>query len=268
MLRGDDLRTAAAAIVLGIAALGMATMARAQEDVRNFDKTPILVVETGGHHAPVRSLVWQDPFILFSGGEDKVVKVWDFQAGGRLNQTIRPMIWRGPRGAIYAMAISPRPDAQGQSLLAVGGNGVEVSRGDFTVFRVPGLERNPSGEVVKRLVRPPGNNLQTIAHGSSVTGLVFNPAGTILASASNDQTVILWDVARDFARSGSCDATRVPIRALAFSPDGTRLATVGAEGLVVLWDVAQGQPAYPAGDARPDQYRGVQSRRPVHCHRQ
>src|SRR5437763_9056859 len=51
--------------------------AQAQDEVPNFKK-PILMVETGGHHAPVRSLVWQDAFTLLSGGEDKVVKVWDF----------------------------------------------------------------------------------------------------------------------------------------------------------------------------------------------
>ena len=40
------------ATVLGEDALG-------QDEVRNF-KQPILMVETGGSHAPVRSLVWQD----------------------------------------------------------------------------------------------------------------------------------------------------------------------------------------------------------------
>ena len=215
----------------------------AQDEVRNFDKTPILMVETGGHHAPVRSLVWLDPFNLFSGGEDKVVKVWDFQAGGRLSRSIRPVIWRGPRGAIYAMAVSSKPDGQGQLLLAVGGYGVETAGGDLTIFRIPGLVRNPSGEVVKRLVRPPGNNPQAYGHSDTVSGLAFNRDSTILASASRDQTVILWDVTRDFAPIRVLRRHTGPIRALAFSPDGKRLATVGAEGLVVLWDVAQGQPA-------------------------
>jgi len=111
-------------------------MARAQDEVRNF-KNPILMVETGGHHAPVRCLVWQDAFTLLSGGEDKVVKVWDFHDGARLARSIRPMIWRGPAGIIHAMALTPRPDAQGQSLLAVAGFGIEAARGDITVFRVP-----------------------------------------------------------------------------------------------------------------------------------
>ncbi len=234
-------RCAVAVIVSWLAAVGMQPVS-AQDEVRNFHKTPILVVETGGHHAPVRSLIWLDPFKLLSAGEDKVVKVWDFQDGGRLNQTIRPMIWRGPRGAIYAMALTPKPDGQGQSLLAVAGYGIESAGGDLTIYRVPGLVRNPSGDVLKRLVRPPGNNPQAIAHADTVTALSFNPAGTILASASNDRTAILWDVTKDFAAIRALRAHNGPIRALAFSPDGNRLVTTGADGLVVHWNVAEGQP--------------------------
>ena len=233
-------RFAVAAIGAWLMAVGVRPVS-AQDEVRNFHKTPILVVETGGHHAPIRSMIWLDPFKLLSAGEDKVVKVWDFQDGGRLMQSIRPMIWRGPRGAIYAMALTPKPDGQGQSLLAVAGYGVESAGGDLTIFRVPGLVRNPSGDVLKRLVRPAGNNPQVIAHADTVTALSFNPAGTILASASNDRTVILWDVTRDFAPIRALRAQTGAIRALAFSPDGNRLVTGGADGLVVHWNVAQGQ---------------------------
>jgi WD40 repeat protein len=232
-------RLAVAVILSWLATTGVQP-AQAQDEIRNFSKTPILVVETGGHHAPVRSLVWLDPLKLLSGGEDKVVKVWDFQDGGRLTQTIRPMIWRGPRGAIYAMAVSPKSDAQGQSLLAVGGYGIEAAGGDLTIFRVPGLVRHPSGDVLKRLVRPQDNN-QVAAHTGPVSALAFNPAGTVLASASNDRTVILWDVTKDFAPIRVLRAHNGPIRAMAFSPDGTRLVTGGADGLLAHWNVAQGQ---------------------------
>src|SRR5208283_1594719 len=129
-----------AALVLMFLGIGterpIVESALAQDEVRNYRK-PILTVETGGHHARVRSLLWQDNFTLLSGGEDKVVKVWDFHEEPRLARSIRPMIWRGPAGIIYAMAVSPRPDAQGQSFLAVAGFGIEARRGDITVFRIP-----------------------------------------------------------------------------------------------------------------------------------
>ncbi len=215
---------------------------RAQDEVRNF-KMPVLMVETGGHHARVRSLLWQDDLTLLSGGEDKVVKVWDFHEAPRLARSIRPMIWRGPAGIIYAMAVSPRPDAQGQSFLAVAGFGVEARRGDITVFRIPGFVRTSTGEVAARMLPPPLGQPQAIGHRDSVSCMAFDPTGRILASGSADKTIILWNVP-DFrprtvlgGRPG--EGHTLPIRALAFSPDGSRLASGGTDGSLRIWDVAR-----------------------------
>src|SRR5271157_3944766 len=215
---------------LGIGTEGpIVESALAQDEVRNYRK-PILTVETGGHHGRVRSLLWQDDSTLLSGGEDKVVKVWDFHTGGRLARSIRPPIWRGAAGTIYAMALT-RPDSQGQSFLAVGGYGVESRRGDLTIFRVPGVERRPggegripTGEIVARLLSPPENQPQQIGHRNSVFCLAFDPTGRVLASGSMDTTAILWDVPafrpRIVLRGHTSD-----VRVVVFSPDGLRLAT-------------------------------------------
>src|SRR5262245_4028591 len=53
---------ALALVILGPSHPGVRS-ARGQDEVRNFKK-PILTVETGGHHARVRSLAWQDDFTL------------------------------------------------------------------------------------------------------------------------------------------------------------------------------------------------------------
>ena len=223
---------------------------RAQDEVRNF-KIPILTVETGGHHARVRSLLWQDDFTLFSGGEDKVVKAWDFHQEPRLARSIRPMIWRGTRGIIYAMAISPKPDAQGQSFLAVAGFGIESSAGDITVFRVPGLLRAPTGEIAARLLPPPDGD----SHENVVGCLAFDRTGRVLASASGgpNPKIILWNVP-GFQRRAVLQGHTDGVRALAFSPDGSRLASGGADGSLRIWDVAQGVPieALPAIENPPN----------------
>ena len=203
---------------------------------------PILMVETGGHHARVRSLLWQDDFTLLSGGEDKVVKVWDFHEEPRLSRSIRPMIWRGTAGIIYAMAVSPRPDAQGQSFLAVAGYGIEMGRGDITVFRVPGRDRSPTGEVVARMLPPPADQPQAKGHRTAVTCMAFDSTGRVLASGSADSTIILWDVPA-FEPLAVLQGHVGGVRALAFSPDGKRLASGGADGSLRMWDVVQGIPA-------------------------
>jgi WD40 repeat protein len=232
-------------MLLGPGQVGVRS-ARGQDEVRNY-KRPILTVETGGHHARVRSLAWQDDLTLLSGGEDKVVKVWDFRDGARLARSIRPPIWRGPSGTIYAMALT-RPDGQGQSFLAVGGYGVESRRGDLTIFRVPGVEqgpgaagRIPTGEIVARLLSAPESQPQQIGHRNSVFCLAFDPTGRVLASGSMDTTVILWDVPAFRPRAVLKGHTR-DVRTMAFSPDGQRIATAGGDGSVRLWDVATGAP--------------------------
>ncbi len=167
------------------------------------------------------------------------------------------MIWRGPVGVIYAMAVSPKADRWGQRLLAVAGYGVESRRGDFSIFRVPGVDRTITGEVVARLLPPRADRPGQMGHTNPILCLAFDPTGAVLASGSIDRTVILWDIIPGVRtavrpRAVLTGHTR-EIRTLAFSPDGKRLATAGADGSLRLWDVAQarlldsraGHPRFP-----------------------
>jgi WD40 repeat protein len=236
------------------ASLSVPSPARGQDEIRFFHGKPILVADTGGPRAPVRSLVWQDDFTLLSGGEDKVVRVWGLNDGTRLVRTIRPMIWRGLAGSIFALALSPKP-VDDQSLLAVGGWGIESARGDMTVFRVPGVNRGLTGEVVARLRPRSAADPQASGHSNSVTCLAFDPTGRVLASGSFDNSIILWDWdGQTFRpRKPFLGHTRA-VQALAFSPDGGRLASGGADGSLRIWDVRGGAALYArTGDAaRPD----------------
>ena len=72
-------------------------VACAQDEVRNY-RMPILRVETGGHHARVRSILWEDEETLLTAGEDKLVNVWDLKAEPRLARSLRPPICAGWRG--------------------------------------------------------------------------------------------------------------------------------------------------------------------------
>ena len=68
----------------------------------------------------------------------------------------------------------------------------------------------------------------------------FSPNGKLLASASLDQTIVLWDAATGkrirTLRGHSDQYSRI-----AFSPDGQTIAAGQANGTVKFWDVATGQ---------------------------
>ena len=71
--------------------------------------------------------------------------------------------------------------------------------------------------------------------GDWVTSLAFNPRGTLLASASAERVVELWD-------TGTSERVTVVqhagVRSVAFSPDGALLASGGNDG-VKLWQIGQ-----------------------------
>lgn len=222
-------------------ALGIGLFARgsaAQDQLRRFGE-PLLVVNTGGHSAPVRALAFTpDGTQLLSAGQDKVVHVWEVGGGRpRLARTLRPLIWRAARGTLYAMALAP-PDAQGQQLLAVAGFGITDDRGHITLYRYPGTNDVPTGDVLGQLMNRDPNAFdprQRQGHSDVVSDLAFRPGHTELASASRDGDVRIWDPAQRTTLIRLAHG-RAVLR-LAFTPDGRRLVTATEDGLIRLWDV-------------------------------
>lgn len=225
----------------------------AQEQVRNFTD-PILVLDTGGHHAPVRGLAFTpDGAGLLSAGGDKVVRSWGLAADPPgASRVIRPPIWRGPAGGINALALGP-PDAQGQALLAVAGYGVESSRGNIGLYRFPGDPALPQGDLAGYLYgggRREGRDV--VGHTNTVACLAFDPRGVVLASGGTDGTVRLWDVRARAHLAVLAEPDQGAVRALAFLPGGDRLVSGGHDGALRVWDVRGRRLAARAPAFRPD----------------
>jgi serine/threonine protein kinase len=73
-------------------------------------------------------------------------------------------------------------------------------------------------------------------HADWIQAIAFAPRDHRLASASNDNTIRLWDV--DSESPLAVLKQEYPANAISFSPDGRTLASAGTEGAVYLWDVA------------------------------
>ena len=74
-------------------------------------------------------------------------------------------------------------------------------------------------------------------HTTAVRSMVFSPDGTVLACASDDRTIKLWNI----LSKESAATLMLGGIAMAFSPNGTTLASGSDDNAVKLWDVATGQ---------------------------
>ncbi|MBI2976920.1 MAG: WD40 repeat domain-containing protein [Chloroflexi bacterium] len=78
-------------------------------------------------------------------------------------------------------------------------------------------------------------------HRAGVTSVAFSPTDGILASGSEDKTIILWDVATRQPLGLPFTGHADNVTTVAFSPDGKLLASASRDDTVFLWDVSTRQ---------------------------
>lgn len=79
-----------------------------------------------------------------------------------------------------------------------------------------------------------------VGHSEAVLCVAFNPDSTLLATASGDKTVKVWDVMTEtpiFTLKGHSGW----VLYVSWSPDGKKLASGGMDKLVRIWCPATGK---------------------------
>ena len=106
--------------------------------------------------------------------------------------------------------------------------------------RTPWVDANTRTQVEMSLMRTvnsvnPRNILR--GHKSWVYGVSFSPNGKMLASASSDKTVKLWDTST-YKEIKTLTGHTDEVNGIRFSPDGKMLASASADKTVKLWDTS------------------------------
>lgn len=76
-------------------------------------------------------------------------------------------------------------------------------------------------------------------HTGNINRIVFSPGGKRLASASEDASARVWDLATDKLES-TLLGHGMGVDGAAFSPDGAQVATASKDATLKLWDAASG----------------------------
>jgi WD40 repeat protein len=204
--------------------------------VKLWDARSGLALQTLKHADDIRAIAFSpDSRILASASDSKNVVLWDTQSGVELHTL------NGHSG--YANAV---PFSHSNYVRAVAfspdGKTLASASNDYTVK----LWDAQSGEVLQTLDGHSGfGNSKILSHSDYVRAVAYSPDSEMLASASDDCIVKLWD-----ARSGEMlQEIEVDdiVYTLSFSDDGSYLSTNRGRLHSELLSVKAANPSISAG---------------------
>jgi len=170
-----------------------------------------------GHTDGVSSVAWSpDGTCLATASWNKTVRICDPATG----QTLTTLI--GHKRGVTAVAWSPD------------GTHLATASWDQTV-RIWNPTSPQHGPWPLRLLNPRLRPIATLTgHTDRVNAVAWSLDGAHLATASDDQTVRIWDPATGKTTTTLTGHTSA-VTAVAWSPDGTYLATADRHGTITLW---------------------------------
>ncbi len=214
--------------------------------------------ETQMHHDGAVTLVTFSPDSrwLASVSDDQTARLWDIATGGEIGimalegegtgiafhpdgRLIATTTWNG-NAHLWDISpttldhqIIPQEQAVTQARFHPQGNGFVTLSQDFNAR----LWENPT--VAGENTSNPSQLFS--GHDTFINGVDFHPDGTIMATASDDGTVIIWDTDSGEAIKTLEHPESPIITSVAIHPDGEQLVAGDAFGEANIWDISTGE---------------------------
>jgi WD40 repeat protein len=173
-----------------------------------------------GHEGPVQALAFLDDGELISGSVDKAALRWNLKPNWELERVIGSPT---EAGLISDRVVTVDFSRDG-TLLATGG-GVPSRNGEVHVWKVAD-----------------GSPILTLpdAHADGVTGVEISPDGTLVASASADKFVRVFDIATGQKRV-QCEGHTNHVLGVSWRSNSRQLASSGADNTIRIWNADTGE---------------------------